>query len=85
MREDTKRLDEEELRKFYLSDLDSKKNTCIFIGIICSFSAIVLILKSISYNLNWILIFPALFLIIIIFTIKEYNKILEEIFFNREI
>lgn len=77
------RLDEDELRGFYLDSKGMDKIISVFYMIISGLISIGFICYAIIEKVYWILSFSVVSIIVFIVSISKFSKIIENIFENR--
>ena len=77
------RLDEEELREMYLHSRKIEKGMSIFYMILSGLATIAIISFAISQKIYWVLSFSIISVIMFIYCISEFSRIIEDIFENR--
>lgn len=78
-----KRLNEEELRDFYVEEKTKEKNDSILMMIILSIATAGFVGLFIAIKIYWLLVVPLACMVFLIFTIKKFSSILEEIYANK--
>jgi len=82
-REEVSRLDNKELREFYLESRKSEKKGCILAMIISIIITIALTSLALSLKIYWILAGSIIFLIGFILNMTRYGRVIEDIFENK--
>ena len=82
-REEVSRLDNKELREFYLESRKSEKKGCILAMIISIVITIALTSLALSLKIYWILAGSIIFLIGFILNMTRYGRVIEDIFENK--
>jgi len=82
-KENTHRLDDKELREFYLDSKIADKRLSIYCMVIFSLLSIAIIWFSVAQKLYWIMFFAIVTVISLIYHISRFSSVIEEIFENR--
>lgn len=83
MSKEIKRLNEEELREFYINEKTMEKNENIFMMIILSIATAGFVGLFIALKIYWLLAVPLACMIFLIITIRKFSRVLEEIYANK--
>lgn len=82
-KEEPHRLDDIELREFYLDSKIADKRLSIYCMVIFSILSIAIIWFSIAQKLYWIMLFAIVTIISFIYHMSRFSSVIEEIFENR--
>lgn len=77
------RLDEDQLREMYLLSKRSEKFTTVFFMIIYGLISIAVSSYAIGKEIYWLLAVPIILIILFIYLIGKFSRILEDVFENR--
>jgi len=78
-----KRLNEDGLRDIYIESKKADKFTCIFFMVVSGLSSIAVISYAIIEKIYWVLSFSILLIILFIYCINKFSRVIEDVFENR--
>lgn len=82
-KKDIERLDEDELRAFYVDAKRMEKFMTVFWMIFCGLGSVAIICFSIIKEIYWGMSVAVILLITFIYLISKFSKLIEDIFENR--